>query len=190
MMADHPVDRYLARFPKAGVFAYLALVMALVVTTWVAVADIVERRNAVNTANDLLAQLEGRRSSSVAPSGALVGPVPVPAGSPFLEGETVTVAGAALLQRVAGAVTRAGGNVLSSQVDVKGPQSTDGYVSLIASCEIEQSALQQVLYDLESGMPFLFIEQLVGQTAQAGLTADAGRMRILLVVSGQWQGSK
>ena len=138
---------------------------------------------------NVLAQLEGRRPSSpTAQGGAPAGAVPT--GSPFLEGDTVTVAGAALLQRVAGAVTRVGGNVLSSQVDVKGPQSTDGFVSLIASCEIEQSALQQLLYDLESGMPFLFVEQLVGQTTQAALAADAASMRVLLVVSGQWQGEK
>lgn len=188
MIANHPIDRYVTRFPRAAVFVYFALVVALTVTAWAAVADIVERRNAVSAASELLAQLEGRRSSPATQSGAQLGTVP--AGSPFLEGETVTVAGAALLQRVAAAVTRAGGNVLSSQVDVKGPQSTDGYVSLVVSCDIEQAALQQVLYELESGMPFLFVEQLVGQTTQAALAADAGRMRVLLAVSGQWQGSK
>jgi general secretion pathway protein M len=189
MSAAHPFDRYLARYPNAAVIAYVAVVAAFIFTTWVAVADIVERREAVRAGNELLAQLEGRRPSlPESPGGALVGPAPT--GSPFLEGDTVTVAGAALLQRVAGAVTRVGGNVLSSQVDVKGPQSTDGYVSLIVSCEIEQSALQQVLYDLEAGMPFLFIEQVVAQGAQAALTADAGRMRLLLVVAGQWQGAK
>ena len=35
---------------------------------------------------------------------------------------------------------------------------------MIASCEIEQPQLQQLLYDLEAGMPFLFVDQLVVQT--------------------------
>jgi general secretion pathway protein M len=189
MSTTQPFERYLTRYPTAAVLAYIVAVGALVFTAWAAIADIAERRSAVAAAADVLAQLEGRRPSSPAvPSGAPAGPVPT--GSPFLEGDTVTVAGAALLQRVAGAVTRVGGNVLSSQVDVKGPQSTDGYVGLIASCEMEQSALQQLLYDLESGMPFLFVEQLVAQTTQAALAADAARMRVLLVVSGQWQGAK
>ncbi len=189
MSAARPLDSYLARFPGAAVAAYVAVVAALIATTWLAVADIKDRRNAVSAGQDLLAQLEGRRAASPqARSDALAGPVPT--GSPFLEGDTVTVAGAALLQRVAGAVTRVGGNVLSSQVDVKGPQSTDGYVSLVASCEIDQSALQQLLYDLEAGMPFLFVEQLVGQTTQGASLQDAARMRVLLVVSGQWQGTK
>src|SRR6202030_4628593 len=82
-----------------------------------------------------------------------------PSGSAFLEGATVTVAGAALLQRVAGAVTKLGGNVLSSQLDLQGTQSKAGFVSIVASCEIDQPALQPLIYDLEAGMPFLFVEQ-------------------------------
>ena len=109
-------------------------------------------------------------------------------GSPFLEGQTVTVAGAALLQRVADAVTRFGGNVLSSQVELQGTQAKDGYISLIASCEIDQTALQRLLYDVEAGMPFLFIDQLVAQAPAAA--GEGGRMRVLLSVSGLWPGAK
>ena len=74
------------------------------------------------TASDLLAQLEGRKPSPLAAAGAAA--TQVPAGSPFLEGQTLTVAGAGLLQRVADAVNKVGGNVLSSQVDVQGVQAS------------------------------------------------------------------
>ena len=84
----------------------------------------------------------------------------------------MTVAGAALLQRVATAVTKLGGNVLSSQVELEGTEAKNGYIGLIASCEIEQPALQQLLYDLEAGMPFLFVDQLV---AQAPVPTTAGK---------------
>ena len=95
---------------------------------------------------------------------------------------------AALLQRVAGAVTKLGGNVLSSQLDVQGTPSKAGFVSMIASCEIDQPALQPLIYDLEAGMPFLFIDQLA---VQAPTTSQGeGKLRILLAVSGQWQGVK
>jgi general secretion pathway protein M len=80
--------------------------------------------------------------------------------------------------------------VLSSQVELEGAEAKNGYISLIASCEIEQPALQQLLYDLEAGMPFLFVDQLV---AQAPLPTTAGkgeRMRVLLAVSGLWPGEK
>ena len=112
---------------------------------------------------DILNQLEARQQSPNAandPAGA------VPAGSPFLGGETITVAGATLLQRVASAITRFGGSVQSSQVDLQGPQSKDGFVTLVISCEMEQPNLQKLLYDLEAGMPFLFIDQLVVQGPQ------------------------
>jgi general secretion pathway protein M len=104
------------------------------------------------------------------------------------------VAGAALQQRVTAAVGKLGGNVLSTQVDLAGTLSKEGFVSLVASCEIDQPALQQLLYDLEAGMPFLFVDQLVVQAPEAGTGQDGlaagGRMRVLLGVSGQWQGAK
>jgi general secretion pathway protein M len=84
-------------------------------------------------------------------------------------------------------VTKAGGNVLSSQLDLQGPHAKAGFVSMVANCELDQSALQAMLYDLEAGMPFLFVDQLDIQTATA--TGD-GKLRFLLGVSAQWQGAK
>jgi general secretion pathway protein M len=57
---------------------------------------------------------------------------------------------------------------------------------------MEQAALQKVLYDLESGMPFLFIDQLDVQVPQTTATGEgnAGRIRVVLGLSGQWQGAK
>ena len=50
------------------------------------------------------------------------------------------------------------------------------------------SALQQLLYDLEAGMPFLFIDQLMVQAPVVGV--QESRTRVLLSVSGLWGGSK
>ena len=95
----------------------------------------------------------------------------------------------ALLQRVADAVTKVGGNVLSSQVDA-GRAGQDGFVNVLASCEIDPTALQKLLYDLEAGMPYLFVEQMVAQSPQATSMQEGGRMRLLLGVAGRWQGEK
>jgi general secretion pathway protein M len=188
MMANRTLSRSLERFPVAATALYVVVVAGFAVMTWMGAATIVERRAAVDAASDLLAQLDGRRPVLSPAAGGAAGPAP--AGSPFLEGETVTVAGAALLQRVAGAVARVGGSVLSSQVDVQGTQSKDGYVSLVASCQVDHAALQQLLYDLEAGMPFLFIDQLVAQAPLPTTEPGAGRMRVTLAVSGQWEGRK
>jgi len=170
-----------------AVIGYAVAVVVLLAMAWSGVTDILERRQSVAAASDLLAQLEGRKPFAGATAGASA--TQIPTGSPFLEGQTLTVAGAALLQRVADAVTKVGGNVLSSQVDVQGVQAKDGYVSVLASCEIEQAAMQRLLYDLEAGMPFLFIEQFVAQSPQTQAQPNS-RMRLLLAVSGQWQGTR
>jgi general secretion pathway protein M len=91
---------------------------------------------------------------------------------------------------VAGAITRVGGNIVSSQVDLTGPQAKDGFINVTANCEVDQPALQQLLYNIESGMPFLFIDQLVVQAPAIGPGVAGGKMRVLISVSGQWQATK
>lgn len=163
---------------------YAGLVAALLIVAVSSLIDLYNQRAAVAASAAMLEQLEGRKPLT---ADKRSGDTAAPAGSAFLEGATVTVAGAALLQRVAAAVTKAGGNVLSSQLDVQGgPNAKAGFVSMVANCEIEQSALQSLLYDLEAGMPFLFVDQLDIQVATAG----ESKLRFLLGVSGQWQGVK
>jgi len=188
MSTDHPLGRLLARYPSLAVLGYAAIVAVLGLVTFGALADLYDRSVALAAASDMLDQIEGRKAS---PGGAATS-AGAPAGSPFLEGQTVEVAGAALQQRVTGAVGKLGGNVLSTQVDLQGTLSKVGFVSLTASCELDQPALQQLLYDLEVGMPFLFVDQLVIQAPEAGTSQEGapGRMRVLLGVSGKWQGAK
>jgi len=172
--------------PIVAATAYAGLIVVLLIVTVSSLVDLLGQRSAVDASAAMLEQLEGR-SKAPAP-GAKPSDAVTPAGSAFLEGATVTVAGAALLQRVAGAVTKYGGNVLSSQLDVQGTHAKAGFVSMIASCELDQPALQPLLYDLEAGMPFLFIDQLAVQTPTT--SSGEGKLRILLAVSGQWQGAK
>jgi len=174
--------RYLNRYPAVAVASYIGVVAICVLAIWGALADLHDRYGALAAATDMLDQIEGRKGATghVALGNA-------PSGSPFLEGRSVTIAGAALQQRVTGAVTKTGGNVLSTQIDLNSTQAKNGFISLIVSCEVKQPALQQLLYDLEAGMPFLFVEQLEVQAPQATGQEDAA-MRVLITVSGQWQG--
>jgi general secretion pathway protein M len=191
-MSPGPAQRLSLLQRATALLAYVVSVLVLLLLAWSGVVDILARRQSVGAATDLLAQLEGRRAGPFAAPSGPAGSGTVPTGSPFLEGQTLTVAGAALLQRVADAVTKVGGNVLSSQVDVQGVQAKDGYVSVLASCEVDQAAVQPLLYDIEAGMPFLFVEQFVAQAAQTGTQTPVagGRMRLLLAVTGRWQGEK
>jgi general secretion pathway protein M len=183
---DHRIDRFLARYPAVGAIAYVALVLVLGVVAWMAAAELLDRQQAVAQSEELLAQLERGRQNAASHSET----GDAPQGSPFLEGQTVTVAGAGLLQRVAAAVTKVGGNVLSSQVDVKEAQQKAGLVSMVASVELAQPDLQKLLYDIEAGMPYLFVDQLAVQVPDTVTRGEGGRLRVVLAVSGQWQGGK
>lgn len=185
------IQGYVARVPHSAAVGYVALVLLFAVMTLTSLTDVLDRRAAVADAADTLAQLEGRlpKRGGGGASGMT--------GSPVLEGPTVTVAGAALLQRVAEAIVKVGGNILSSQVDLQGPQIKDGFISVTANCDVEQPALQQLLYNLELGMPFLFVDQLVVQMPTAAASSSGGakaaetaKMHVLISVSGQWQAAK
>jgi general secretion pathway protein M len=185
----HPIRRLLTRSQIFPLLGYVALIIGFVVIAWLGIASLVGDYADYHSAADLLDRLEGRKpfaDASALSSGMY--------GSPFLEGPTVEIAGAALEQRVVSAVKNSGGNVLSSQIDLQGSETKQGYVSLSAACEVDESALQQLLYDLESGMPFVFIDQLVVQMPQLertrGLGTENSRMRVQIDVSGQWQVTK
>jgi general secretion pathway protein M len=177
----------IATSPIAAAAIYLGLVVVLLFAVATSIADVVGQADEVASSTNMLEQLEGRRTAAVRGSSD---DVTIPSGSAFLEGATVTIAGATLLERVAGAVTKFGGNILSTQLDLQGTQSRTGFLSMIASCEIDQSELQKLLYDLEAGMPFLFIDQLVIQTPLTSSGSGTVRLRLLLAVSGQWPSSK
>jgi general secretion pathway protein M len=182
------LENLLARFPIAAVVLYLAAIVVFAVTTLVTVLDLAERGDAVAASADILAKLEGRGEPRARASD--VSDVTVPVGSPFVDGATVSVAGAALLQRVAAATTQVGGNILSSQVELQGPQSKAGFVTVTTSFEVEQASLQRLLYDVEAGLPFLFVDQIDVQAPSSATGASADKMRVQMTVSGQWRGAK
>ncbi len=170
----------------AAAAVYIAVLLACIAACWISLSVLSERYETVRAAENTLALLEGRSPRARRDISSDFGGAP--AGSAFLEGQTQTVGGAALLQRIAGAVSRAGGNVLSSQVELQKPEMKEGWIGLLVSCELEQPALQRLLYDIESGMPFLFVDELTVQAPVSGV--ETSRMRVTLSVSGQWQKPK
>lgn len=177
---------------RAAVLAalgYAAAVLLLLNMAFGAVASLLEKRAAIATADEILGRLQGRRPLS-ADGTAPAGP---PAGSPFLEGPTVTVAGANLMQRVATAVARYDGRIMSSRVELQSSEFGAGFLGVTANFEIGQTEMQKLLYDIEAGMPFLFVDQMVIQGPSgsgASAAAEDSRLKVLLTVYGQWQGTR
>jgi general secretion pathway protein M len=187
MIHAQSISKFFAQPHASSALGYVAILLCCSVIVWLALASLADNYAEFSAASIRLDAIEGRRTpveNVGGPSG------PAVSGSPFLEGPTVTLAGADLQQRVVAAVQKVGGNVLSSQVDLQGAQSKQGYVSLTTTCEIEQAVLQPLLYDIEAGMPFLFIDQLVVQAPQSSGGTEGQRMRVQIDVSGQWQVAK
>ena len=179
------MDRYLARYPTVSAVLFGVILIGFTVALGSSALGMMERYRSIAQTTDLLARLE-EHPNGMAVQGR-IDARDMPPGSPFLEGSSATVASAALLQRVLAAVTRVGGNVLSSEV---APQSTgnDKYLKVNVTCELNQEVVQPLLYDLEAGMPFLFVNQLVLQAPPS--TSERKSMHVSLAVSGLWPGAK
>jgi general secretion pathway protein M len=159
-------------------------VIALVASLLWLVDDLWARSSGIAAAQERLDQLTERSRPRPPASLASVG------GSPFLDGRTITIAGAAMEQRVAAAVTKDGGALISSQVELDGPEAKNGFVTLTAVVEVAQPALQTILYDIEAGMPYLFVDKLSIQSPEDFGEPEGGRMRMSVTVVGQWRPSE
>jgi general secretion pathway protein M len=169
--------------PALAASVYGGLLLVLIAATALPIKSVLDQRAEVGSLTDTLRLLEAH-AMAAAPQSS--GPDASMSGSAFLEGATITVAGAALLQRVGNAVVGHGGSVSSSQLDLQGPRAKDGHISVIANFEVGQPDLQPILYDLEAGMPCLFVDELVVE-ASSPVATPGGKLRVLMTVSGQWQ---
>lgn len=83
---------------------------------------------------------------------------------PFVEGATGALAANALQQRIAGLVEEIGGKLSSIAVEPASDEAeARGRVVVQASADMDTAALQQMLFRLETGAPFLFVQQLTVQ---------------------------
>ena len=185
MISLQSINGYLPRHPTISGLMYVALIVACCLATLFALTELVDRYRARDASLEMLSRLAGQNQLSSGPAGTKG---TRPPGPSFLEGQTVTVASAALLQRITTIITDAGGTVVSTEIVPQGERSKDGYLTAIANCELEQEALQKVLYDIEAGLPFLFVEQLNAQAPSN--PGQSGRLRVLLGVAGLWRGGK
>jgi len=179
MSTTYPFGRFLGGQPTRWALLYVAVVLMLLLTSLLALASMAQGWRQLSAATDNLTRLEGHAVTSSKGQSGSAGLEP--AGPAFLEGPSRTIAGAALLQRTTDAITRAGGTLVSSEID---PQSKDNAVRVVAACELAQSALQEVLYELEAGKPLLFVDQLFVQPTP---TSEGARLRVSLGVTGQWE---
>ncbi len=185
--------RFASAWIRSAVLAvHVAALAAGLALTWSNLADVANRRTALAQTRDSLDRL-GARIAALGRTGA--GASPEAAADPFVAGDSATVAGANLQDRVVSAIRGAGGKVTSTQVDTTGAAAVPPTVALSVSCDIPEPALQGLLYDLEAGTPFLFFDQISIQAgrddAGDGEAAAAGgggpkRLTLSFVASASW----
>jgi general secretion pathway protein M len=173
--STHPIASYLVRYRNVSAACYLAFLFIASLIVILSITDVIDRYRTRSASAAMLAQLE-QHAANMGNS--------APAGSPLLQGQTSTLATAALVQRVTEAIARSKGNIISSEAEPA--DEATGRVKIIVTCEIEERALPQLLYEIEAGVPYLFIDRMVTQAP----TTAAGRLHAVLGISGLWSGKK
>jgi general secretion pathway protein M len=177
----------IGRRQALAVVVYVGVVIALLAISLFLIADLRDKAAELAAVQMRLAQLFERSQNG---SSASIGSNPGVNGSPFLDGQTITIAGAALQQRVQEAVAKADGALMSSQVELDGPDAKNGFVGLTASMEVSQAAVQTILYDIEAGVPYLFVDKVSIQSPEIFGDPESGRTRMTIGVVGQWRSSE
>jgi general secretion pathway protein M len=173
----------LDRTSALSVFAYGLSICVCLLLIWLSLDSLIARYAAYSAMADRLALLESRLPAG---SGPVEATGEAPQGTPYLEGDSLTIAGAALQKRVTSAIEEDGGTVLSSQIELQPEESATDRVSLLISFEVEQEGLQKILYNLEAGAPLLLIDRLAIQSPSSA-QEQSTRLRITMSVTGQWQ---
>jgi general secretion pathway protein M len=118
MITRESISAYFVQYPRFSALIYVGLVAICCLATLLMLGDVIDRYRARNASLDMLSRLEGRSHGGAKDHR--------PPGSPFLEGQTITVAGAALLQPNTSSITNAGGTSISSEMVQQGARSKDG----------------------------------------------------------------
>lgn len=163
-----------------GVVAVIALALGVASSTALALraaradaADLGKQDRTLQARETLLAPQSGRD----------------PNAAPFFEARTITQAGANVQQRLEAAITAAHGRLLSSKVDVA-PRQDERRVDLTAELTVAEPDLQALLFDLEAGRPYLFVNALAARASEFADDLQSRTMRVSMSVSGQWSQGK
>ena len=165
--------------------AFVLLCVGIVVwslqTRFDAIQELSEQQN-------LLGRLEGGARSKVGPGGPAKATA-APAAA-FLDEPTLGLASATLEAHVTQLASQHATLVSFSVQSSTAPDSTDS-VRIEATMDITLSALQILLYDLETGTPYVFVDSMTVRPAAGAAQADAANasLRAILGLHALWRRS-
>jgi hypothetical protein len=165
------------RLPAAAFAALLLAVAGLTLALWL---GNIELRGEYEAKAGLLDRLKQNRAGA----GRIAAPGPQSAA---ILAATETLAASELQKQVVERVTKAGGAVRSARAEVTREAVADGVQRLVARLSFDGSmaALQSLLFDLETGAPFIFVDTLAVQPSSPAMGVDE-TLQVTLVLSAYW----
>jgi hypothetical protein len=164
--------------------------LALAVILWGAVYLVATRnlQTEFETKSQTLNLLKRQTQPRLSSGGNGVQPA---ASAAVISAPTETVAASELHKAILAALERAGGSIHSIQAEATTDVAGEGLRRLNAQITFDGSnaTLQKVLFDLETAIPFIFIDSLLVQpTATAGPATRPGEaLRVTMVASSYWK---
>jgi general secretion pathway protein M len=176
---------------QASVALAAFVLLALATVAWgVAFASLsAGLRDEIEARGQLLAMLDRQAAArasarSEAPSSRLKDIAAISA-------PTETVAASALQKQILERLEATGGSVQSVQAERVKDAAADGLRRLVAQLTFDSSiaGLQRLLFELETGAPFVFVDSMTVQPAATSVpgTKPGDRLRVTLSVSSYWK---
>ncbi len=137
--------------------------------------------------SELLSRLEARsRAGARAQAPARIGEAPA---SAFLAAPTAGLAAAQLQSYLAKLLNDQNGVLVSSGVQPTTRDDTSDAIRVQATVNTTLRALQSLLYRLESGTPYVFVDQLSVQQPAGPLASAEPQLRVTLGLRAVWRRS-
>jgi type II secretion system (T2SS) protein M len=162
-------ERRLLRPPMLALASYVALCCGLLALTLVWLVDAI---NIVGYDSGL-DQPQSVATREIRDSAAL-----------FLRGSSASIARAELLKYVSIQIANMGGKIVSSSLD-QTINPSQRIATIKTDFTMENAQLQKLLYSLEAGTPFLFIDRLTIRSDPTSKTPYV--LRVEMTVSGVWR---
>lgn len=171
--------------------AILLIALVVIVGAMLLTLTMIEaKRSEIDARQTELAALQRRMALPAPAANTPENPI-----DPFVEGGAFALAANALQQRVVGLIESSGGTLVTVSIDppVVADDESGRRVVVQAVAELNNDGLQHVLYQLESELPFVFVENLaVGRVASRELgetekTQKLPRLSVDLRIAGYFR---
>jgi hypothetical protein len=175
----------LKREQLIGIAALCLLLIACVSSVAVSLVLRAEAGEELSDRQEVLARLEARAGSKAQPHGQVRSGV-APAAA-FLDAPTPGLAGAELQAYIARLADQHAA-LVSFGTQAAAGEDAAGAVRVDASLDISLAALQVLLYQLESGTPYVFVDSMtVRATTGAAAGAENAPLRVTLGLRALWR---